>query len=84
MQEVIGAIAGWFNITFGSFFRVGDRIQMADVHGDVIDISLLKLRLMEIGSTGGPTWVQGRQDSGRVVTVSSKASFTAPVHNHSG
>lgn len=83
MQEVIGAIAGWFNITFGSIFRVGDRVQMAGVHGDVIDISLLKTRLMEIGSAGGSTWVQGNQYTGRVVTVSNKASFTEPVYNYS-
>jgi len=83
MQEVIGAIAGWFNITFGSIFRVGDRVQMAGVHGDVIDISLLKTRLMEIGSAGGTTWVQGGQYTGRVVTVSNKASFTEPVYNYS-
>lgn len=83
MQEVIGAIAGWFNITFGSIFRVGDRIEMAGVHGDVIDISLLKTRLMEIGSAGGTTWVQGRQYTGRVVTVSNKASLTEPVYNYS-
>lgn len=83
MQEVIGSIAGWFNITFGSIFRVGDRVQVAEVHGDVIDISLLKTRLMEIGSAGGPTWVQGRQYTGRVVTVSNKATFTSPVYNYS-
>ena len=81
MQEVIGAIVGWFNIPFGSIFRVGDRIQMAGVHGDVIDISLLKTRLMEVGSAGGDTWVQGNQFTGRVVTVSNKASFTEPVYN---
>jgi small-conductance mechanosensitive channel len=56
---------------------------MAGVHGDVIDISLLKTRLMEIGSTGGATWVQGRQYTGRVVTVSNKSSFTEPVYNYS-
>lgn len=83
MQEVIGAIAGWFNITFGSIFRVGDRVQMAGVQGDVIDISLLKTRLMEIGSADGSTWVKGRQFTGRVVTVSNKASFTEPVFNYS-
>ena len=52
-------------------------------HGDVIDISLLKTRLMEVGSAGGSTWVQGRQYTGRVVTVSNKASFTEPVYNYS-
>jgi small-conductance mechanosensitive channel len=82
MQEVVGAVAGWFNITFGEVFRVGDRIEMDGVHGDVIDISLLKTRLMETGSANA-TWVGGRQHTGRVVSISNKASFTAPVFNYS-
>lgn len=83
MQEAIGAVAGWFNITFGSIFRVGDRVQMGGVQGDVIDISLLKTRLMEIGDDAHTTWVGGRQYTGRVVTVSNKATFTHPVYNYS-
>lgn len=83
MQEAIGAIAGWFNITFGSIFRVGDRIRIAGVQGDVIDISLLKTRLMEIGDDQQSTWVGGRQYTGRVVTVSNKFTFTDPVYNYS-
>lgn len=83
MQEAIGAIAGWFNITFGSIFQVGDRIQMGGVQGDVIDISLLKTRLMEIGDDNHTTWVRGRQYTGRVVSVSNKATFTDPVYNYS-
>lgn len=83
MQEAIGAVAGWFNITFGSIFRVGDRVQMGGVQGDVIDISLLKTRLMEIGDDANTTWVGGRQYTGRVVTVSNKATFTDPVYNYS-
>ncbi|MCB2171085.1 MAG: mechanosensitive ion channel family protein [Deltaproteobacteria bacterium] len=82
MQEVIGAIAGWFNITFGGIFTIGDRIEIGDVRGDVIDISLLKTRLMEIGDSER-SWVRGAQYTGRVVTVSNKASFTAPVFNYS-
>jgi small-conductance mechanosensitive channel len=83
MQEVVGAVAGWFNITFGRVFRIGDRVQMAGVHGDVIDISLLKTRLMEIGSAGSGSWVEGRQYTGRVVAISNKATFTEPVFNYS-
>lgn len=83
MQEVIGAIAGWFNITFGNIFRVGDRIQMGNAAGDVIDISLLKTRLMEIGSPDTTSGIKSAQYTGRVVTVSNKASFTGPVHNYS-
>ncbi len=29
MQEVIGAVAGWFNIVFGRIFGVGDRIELS-------------------------------------------------------
>jgi small-conductance mechanosensitive channel len=49
MQEVIGAVAGWFNILSGRIFRVGDRISMASVEGDVIDVTPLRTKLMEIG-----------------------------------
>ncbi|MDX1448636.1 MAG: mechanosensitive ion channel [Acidimicrobiia bacterium] len=83
MQEVIGAIAGWFNISFGSIYTVGDRIQVGEVRGDVIDISILKTRLIEVGAHDGSSWVQGAQYTGRVVTVSNKKTFTDPVYNYS-
>ena len=86
MQEVIGALAGWFNIVAGRIFRVGDRIQMGGVRGDVIDITPLRTKVLEIGSGTGQddTWVRGRQYSGRIVAISNKATFTEPVFNYSG
>ncbi len=83
MQELIGALAGWLNIMSGGIFRVGDRIQMAGVHGDVIDITPLRTKVMEIGSTDDGTWVKGRQYTGRIVAISNKATFTEPVFNYS-
>jgi small-conductance mechanosensitive channel len=84
MQEVIGALAGFVNILTGRIFRIGDRIQLGGVHGDVIDITPLRTRLMEIGSPAdSSSWVQGRQHTGRVVAVSNKATFTQPVYNYS-
>lgn len=84
MQEVIGALAGWFNITVGRIFRVGDRIQMAGVRGDVIDITPLRTKLMEIGSESEEdSWVKGRQHTGRMVAISNKSTFTDPVYNFS-
>ena len=44
MQEVIGALAGWVSILTGRQFRVGDRIQMGGVRGDVIDLSPLRTK----------------------------------------
>ncbi len=84
MQELIGALAGWFNIVSGSIFKVGDRVQVGGVRGDVIDITPLRTKVMEIGSSvDDDTWVRGRQYTGRVVAVSNKATFTEPVFNYS-
>jgi small-conductance mechanosensitive channel len=84
MQEVIGALAGWVNILSGRIFRVGDRIQMGGVRGDVIDITPLRTKVMEIGSSSDDgSWVKGRQFTGRVVAISNKATFTEPVFNYS-
>ncbi len=84
MQEVVGAIAGWFNILSGSIFRVGDRIQMGGVRGDVIDITPLRTKIMEMGTANEDgSWVAGRQYTGRIVAVSNKMTFTEPVFNYS-
>lgn len=84
MQEVVGAVAGWFNILSGRIFRVGDRIEMGGVRGDVIDITPLRTKVMEIGSADGrETPVRGRQYTGRIVAISNKATFTEPVYNYS-
>lgn len=90
MQEVIGALAGWVNIVVGRIYHVGDRIEMADgVRGDVIDVTPLRTKILEIGSQvdesdeeESPSWVRGRQYTGRVVAISNKATFTDPVYNY--
>jgi small-conductance mechanosensitive channel len=57
---------------------------MGGVRGDVIDITPLRTKIMEMGSaTEEQTWVRGRQYTGRIVTVSNKATFTEPVFNYS-
>ncbi len=78
MQEVIGALAGWLNILSGGIFRVGDRIQMAGVQGDVIDITPLRTKVMEIGSADGATWVKGRQYTGRIVASRTRRPLPNP------
>ena len=84
MQEVIGALAGWVSILTGRQFRVGDRIQMCGVRGDVLDITPLRTRILESGSASDPeSWIRGRQYTGRVVSLSNRFVFTAPVYNSS-
>lgn len=88
-QEVIGALAGWLNIMTGSIFRVGDRVEMAGVRGDVIDITPLRTKILEMGAprpfgqSASDSWVGGRQYTGRIVAISNKSTFTQPVFNYS-
>jgi len=79
LQEVIASIAGWFAITFASFYDTGDRVQLGGIKGDVIDIGVLRTTLMEVGE-----WVKGDLYSGRVVRIANSFVFKEPVFNYSG
>lgn len=84
LQEVIGAFAGWVSILTGRQFAVGDRIQMCGVRGDVLDITPLRTKILESGSSSDPeSWIRGRQYTGRVVSLSNRSVFNAPVYNSS-
>ena len=79
LQEVIASIAGWAAISFGGFYKTGDRVQLGGIKGDVIDIGLLRTTLMEVGQ-----WVNGDLYNGRVVRVANSFIFKEPVVNYSG
>ncbi|MGF1473204.1 MAG: mechanosensitive ion channel family protein [Rubrobacteraceae bacterium] len=87
LQNVLGSFAAWIGILTGKVFRAGDRVMMGGVRGDVIDVSPLRTTIMEIGSAGSQesseTWINARQYTGRVVTVSNKVFFEKPVYNYS-
>src|SRR5215813_3091365 len=70
LQNVILAIAGYFFLIGKYGVRVGDRVQISGVTGDVIDIGLIRLHLMEIGGTE-----TDRQPTGRVVVFSNAVVF---------
>lgn len=70
LQNVILAIAGYFFLIGKYGVRVGDRVQISDVTGDVVDIGLIRLHLMEIG---GPE--TDRQPTGRIVVFSNSIVF---------
>jgi len=75
-QEMIGSLAAGINIWVGNLYRVGDRVRIGDVVGDVMDISLLRTTVMEVGE-----WVKADQYTGRVVTVANRVVWINPVYN---
>lgn len=70
LQNVILAVAGYFFLIGRYGVRVGDRVQISGVTGDVIDIGLVRLHLMEMGGSGNYI-----QPTGRVVVFSNSIVF---------
>jgi small-conductance mechanosensitive channel len=89
LQRVITAFAAYLVILRGKVFNVGDRIAIGGVRGDVVDLGFIRTTLLEMGlspgeQTDGPAvWVQSRQYTGRVVTVTNDKIFEEPVYNYS-
>lgn len=81
LQRPILALAGWASIFFGGAFREGDRIQVGDLTGDVLSISLLSTRLWEVGEASGRS--PGRP-TGRIRTVSNAIFLEESVANATG
>jgi len=90
LQRVVTAIAAYFVILRGKVFHIGDRIAMSGVRGDVIDLGFVRTTIMEMGQPPGEqgdepsVWVESRQYTGRIVTVTNDKIFEAPVYNYSG
>lgn len=78
LQEVIGSVAGWIAVSFGNFYKVGDRVQLGGIMGDVIDIGILRTTIMECGQ-----WVRADLYNGRIVRIANSFVFKEPVFNYS-
>jgi small-conductance mechanosensitive channel len=71
MQSVLVSIVGYFFLIGKYGVRVGDRVQIGTVSGEVIDLGLVRMHLMELNSQGalGAT--------GRVVAFANSIVFQA-------
>src|SRR5271154_2514223 len=70
LHNVILSVAGYFFLIGRFGIKAGDRVQIGGVTGDVIDIGLVKLSLMELGGTG-----THREPTGRVAVFSNAIVF---------
>jgi small-conductance mechanosensitive channel len=60
MQSVLVSIVGYFFLIGKFGIRVGDRVQIGTVTGEVIELGLVRLHLMELSSGVGPLGPTGR------------------------
>lgn len=77
LKDPLINIIGWFYIITQKSFSVGDRIQVGEIKGDVIDIRLSQFVLMEIGN-----WVNAEQSTGRILYVPNNRIFRDSLANY--
>ena len=71
MQSVLVSIVGYFFLIGKYGIRVGDRVQIGNVSGEVVDVGLVRLHLMEL--SGQPP----RGPTGRIVAFANSIVFQA-------
>lgn len=77
LQDVFRNFAGGIIMLFSKSLRPGDRVQIGNCYGDVIDVTYFHTTLMEIKE-----WIGGDQYSGRIVTIPNNFILSGTVKNY--
>lgn len=77
LADVVLNFVGWIYITLRHPFKVGDRIEIGERAGDVIDIRVLRFSLLEIKG-----WVEADQSTGRILHLPNGLLFKEPMANY--
>lgn len=78
LKDPLTNIAGWIFLISRQPLVVGDRVQIGEHTGDVIDIRIFQFTLMEIGN-----WVDADQSTGRIIHLPNGVVFSRPQANYS-
>jgi small-conductance mechanosensitive channel len=78
LSDVLKNLAGWLFIVLRRPFRLGERVEIGEHKGDVIDIRAFRFTLFEIAGER----VDAEQSTGRLVHVPNGLVFTEPLANY--
>ena len=78
LQDLFKNFVGGILIILSRTYQVGDRIEISETMGDVIDIGILTARILEIHARD----VKGDQATGRIVTVPNGDTLSSRVFNY--
>jgi small-conductance mechanosensitive channel len=77
LQDVLRNIAGGILLVLARPFKAGDRIEVQDTVGDVLDIGSLSTTVMEIRE-----WVDADQYTGRILTIPNSFVLNQTIKNY--
>lgn len=78
LQDLISNFAGWLFIVVRRPLAVGDRVQIGNHAGDVIDVRIFEFSMLEIGDR-----IDAEQSTGRIIHVPNNIVFKEPLTNYS-
>jgi small conductance mechanosensitive channel len=81
LQTPIESFTGWLLNSFRTYYRVGDRIEVGDVFGDVYKIDVLTTTVWEAGGPGKS--VVGAQATGAMITFPNWEILRSNIINYS-
>jgi len=84
LQTPIESFTGWLMNSFQGYYRVGDRISVGEVFGDVYKIDFLTTTVWEIGAPYREGFVQAEQPTGRLVTFPNNEVLAGTIVNLTG
>lgn len=79
LQTPITSLIGWVYLLIRQPYKVGDRIEIGEARGDVIDVSYLDTTLWEFG---GP-YLSTQHPSGRIIKFPNSLVLSKTVYNYS-
>ncbi len=79
LQTPISSLIGWFYIIIRTPYRIGDRIQVANFTGDVVEISYLDTTLWEFHGD----YLSNDLPSGRLIRFPNTLVLQSQVYNYS-
>lgn len=79
LQTPISSLIGWFYIIIRTPYRIGDRIQVGDFTGDVVEISYLDTTLWEFHGD----YLSNDVPSGRLIRFPNTLVLQSEVYNYS-
>ncbi len=78
LKDLVADLAGWVFLMWRRPFDLGDRVQLGEHAGDVVDIRIFQFSMLEIGN-----WVGADQSTGRIIHVPNALVFQQPLANYS-
>ena len=78
LKDIVADSAGYLFILIKQPFTVGDRIEINNIKGDVLQFDWFQITLLEVGN-----WVDAEQSTGRIVFVPMSKVLSEDIYNYS-